>query len=719
MISFLWLLLSVTTANAAFEIGFTIVSALLPASAAITGALVTTVGNVVLAVGAIALSALTSQGGARRQTVQPQEAKNTFEGGESSEIRAIGRVRVGGLIAYGNTSGVVRYRLMAHTKGLWTADELHYLGGREVVVAADGAVSSPPWVFPGGSYVFVSGKDGDGTETAWPTLVAAFPGIWTTAHKLIGVHQSLLTYVSPGISTEKFLTLYQAGEPAYEKVGRAEPVYDPRDGGQSPTDATTWTWDDNAILCAAHVLRTDPSIASTDLNYADIALEATKADVLVNTLVGTEPRAALSGVWPSESPRGEIMEQILRSAGAEIVPMDDSTVTIRFTDDNPTPEITFLEKHVLGIKLSTGPESVQRPNTARVRYYSPERNYDFADINLASVAWARIPTEIARVGEQIESIELPFCSSYSQAQRIARQLFLVRRADSGVVTLNFAGLAAWGLRFASLPFPDIGVNGATVWKTCKLGTPRVDDNEGTVEIPFIVWPQELIDNPWDYTTMEAPAPEQIPDLQYESELDSPNAPSEAIYVQYPGGAREIRVEITPVGGATTAEGNFRQYSGGFALEWEAMTSHSLNMVYKTGDYAGDELDFRIRYFNIDGDASYFSPLLEIASLGVDDTFLQIPVLSVTGTNGNWDVEGTIGGDINSTSAKLQYRTYASGFPPAGAWIDFDTRNIRPSDNYSVNTSAAASSGDTIAIRLVAFTTNLNETPSLVFEHDEP
>src|SRR5690606_3287721 len=168
-----------------------------------------------------------------------------------------------------------------------------------------------------------------------------------------------------------------------------------------------------------------------------------------------------------------------------IVPTDDNRYTIRLVDDDPPAEITFYRQHVVDIDFASGPESVQRPNICRIKYYCPERNYDFADIDLTAAPWARVQDEIDRVGEQIETIELPFCPDASQAQRIGRRLFALRRADAGIMRLNYAGVAAWGLTVANLPFPDVGEDGATVWKKCAIGSPRINDEEGLVDIPFV------------------------------------------------------------------------------------------------------------------------------------------------------------------------------------------------------------------------------------------
>ena len=579
----------------------------------------------------------------RRPSIDPGQFKGTFEDtGNQSEIRAIGRVRVGGLRVFGNTKGLNRYRLIAHAKGRWTATEEHFLGGREIAVDPDGTITSPPWarVIHNGplnpptytSWAFIRSKNGGGAETAWPELISEFPDLWTEDHRVRGIFQTLAHYVSPGMDNEegirKHQLLYQSGEPPYEVVGRAEAVYDPRDGAQQVNAPVTWAWSDNGVLCAAHVLRSFPNIKAGDLDYSDIAAEATKAEATVPSIDGLKPRSKASGFWTSESARGDIMEQVLRSIGAEIIQTEDNRYTMRLIDDQRTPDVTFTDKHIVGIEWRSGPESVERPNVCRVRYYSPERNYEMADIDLTGIAWARVQSEIDRVGEQYYDVDLPFCSDASQAQRIARRLFALARADAGMATLNMAGLAAWGLSTAGIYFPDVDET-----MTCAIGSPRVDDEAGTVSMPFIVWP----DLPaWNPATDEAPAPEPIPDLQYPSDLPTPEAPAEYAQVILPDNSREIRIRYAHADDVIDTEANRRSYVGGNPQTWASMTEYRVGSnwyAYAAADYEGQDADLRVRYIGNDDEISNFSPYLEARPVAPpDNTPTGAPGLSLRMVN---------------------------------------------------------------------------------------
>ncbi|HEU4986856.1 MAG TPA: phage tail protein [Rhizobiaceae bacterium] len=581
-----------------------------------------TAASVALAVGptvaSLAISALQ-----RRPTINPGEAKNTFQESESSEINAIGRARLGGLKAFGNTDGNNIYRLIWHSAGPAVAIEEYHVGGREVVVDSDGKVSSPPWArIQAGvptSWMFIQSKIGDGAETAWTDLMTAFPTLWTSAHRCRGIFQSLVRFQTPSLTSEKFAQLYQGGPPDITVTGRVNVAYDPRDPSHDVNDEDTWEWTDNGVLCAARILLSYPDLTVADVDWDFIADEADRADASVATKTATEPRARCWGVWPSESKRGETMQQVLDSIGAEIVMSDAGLIRIRLIDDDPTAEITFTARHQTEFNWKSGPEAVERPNVCRVKYYSPERNYDMAEIDLTGIAWARIEDEIERYGEKVEDIELPFCPSASQAQRIARRIFALKRADVGTIKTNMAGLAAWGLTYAAIEDSD-----AEETPVCKIASPRTDDEAGEVEIPFQVWPTLTA---WNPATDEADAPDQVPDLQYESDLVTPNPMSGAIAVQYPGGSWEMRVAVSGATDGSGMEANFRTYTAGLPDPWQSMDEVGRTLAYKAGDYRGQNLDFRARVFNGDGDVSYFSDVYNKPSLAVDNSAPAAPTIS--------------------------------------------------------------------------------------------
>lgn len=662
-------------------------------------------------------------------TTNPGEYKNTFQASETSEVNAIGRVRLGGLQIYGNTASYNRYRLIGHCKGELLAIEDYRLGGREVIVESDGTVSSPPYAYPGGSYVQVLSKTGTGTETAWPQLISEFPSLWTADHRVRGIAQSLVRYTSPGIYTEKFGKMYQSGEPALTITARVTRVYDPRNPSHVRSNPATWTWSENGILCAARVMLSYPDLTVDSFDWDFIADEADRADALVTTLTGTEPRARCWGVWESESARGDTMQSVLDSIGGEVVQSDEGLIRIRLIDDAPTSEITFTANHINDFSWKAGPDAVERPNVCRVQYYSPERNYEMSEITIytrnesgvfSGPEWAYVEDEVDRYGEKYMDIELPFCPSASQAQRIARRMFALARADQGVIRTNMAGVAAWGLTYATIEDFD-----CEEMMLCQISSPRIDDEAGEVEIPYVVWPSLPA---WVPSTMEAAAPDVVPDIEYESALDKPAAPSAYAVVQYSDSTYETRCRFAGVSGGTVAEAIYRSYSGENPNPWNSLTEYAAIAVYDSGYYAynavntvGQHLEFKCRFFNDDDEGSYFSDVLDVPSAAISNTAPAAPTLVV-----EVDVPA-FGTSVTSFSMNV-VRTLVERrvrIGPAGNWSSWTTVSNQLKARPSVTTTGSFSQNDGgtvdvfVEVRASAFSTNGTQSSYTTFSHTIP
>lgn len=581
-------------------------------SSAVIAAGSTTILTVGQAINAALFAAITYVASRYSSGVDPSQAKETFSTSQSSELRAIGRVRVGGIKLFGNTSSVNRFRLIAGLRGPIDGVETTYLGGREVVVEDDGAVSSPPYAKSGGSWVYIWWKRGDGSETAWSELTSAFPTLWTSAHRVRGIFQTLIKYVSPGMQNKMFLRLYSGGVPDVEHVVRAENVYDPRDLAQSVDDPSTWKWTDNGVLCATHVWRSFPEVTSDLIDWDRTALEADRADVLVATKTGTEKRARAWGMWSSEEARGETLLKVLDSIGGEIVETDDGLLAVVLIDDVRPSELTISARHLIDFEIEAGPESVERPNIVVVRYYSPERNYDIAEIDMTGISWARIESEIAATGERPTSLDFPFCPSASQAQRLARRKFAAMRADRGQATTNMVGLAAWGRRVVTFE-----TNSPEMAFLTAIEPPRIDDDTATVQIPFMVWPELTA---WNPATMEAAAPEQIPEIPIDTALDQPDAPSAIEPIHYPDGSKAVRIAYN-IDSGLTAEATIRTWTGSLPDSWAGMDETTDTIGGPTLEWAelagkdvvGLKTDARVRVFNADGDGSNWSDLETVTS----------------------------------------------------------------------------------------------------------
>ena len=654
-----------------------------------------TVGQAVGAAIAIGVGVLGSALAGGRKAIDPGQLKNTFETSESGRIRAVGRTRMAGLKIYGNTNSYDTYRLIGHCAGPTDGIEEHYLGGRSVTVEADGAVSSPPFSKPNGSYVYVFNKLGSVTETAWAALIAAFPDNWTSDHKVSGICQTLVKHISPGVSSSKYLKVRPSGPPDYENVGRREPVYDPR------TDTTAWS--DNGVLVCLHVALTFPGWDISDFDLPTIASEADRADVLVTTRSGTEKRSRAWGVWDEESMRrGDLLDQVMQSTGVELVTLETGKKAFRLIDENRDAEVHIPMDQIIERRNKGGPDGVERPNKCRISYYSPEANYameeitlvlDRSDLTGTPIEWSEATDEKDRVGEQLMDIKLPFCPSAAQAQRIGRRLFAQSRADQIVMTTYLGGLAAWGTKTISTEFDYIDGD-------VKLEVLSVEQNfsDGTVQITGFVQPELTA---WVTATDEALPPDVVGEPAYETEIATPASATATAVITYPSsGGTFTRIAYADPGASLTVEANYRIVTAGVPGAWQSMTEYrasgGTSHAYVSGSLAGQTIDFRHRLFNAAEDGSKWSDIASFTP-AVNNSAPAAPTLVVSYSGDTQTITANI---TAPTSLQVSYIVLTGNgtlggtfaIKPGEAFASLKTGVLVGSGTYTVTATPYASNG---------------------------
>jgi hypothetical protein len=236
-----------------------------------------------------------------------------------------------------------------------------------------------------------------------------------------------------------------------------------------------------------------------------------------------------------------------------------------------------------------------------------------------------------------------------------------------------------------------------------MEAPRIDDDQGMVEIPFSVWPSLPT---WVPSTDEASPPEPIPDFGYESDLITPDAPNEATQVTYPDGGKEFRVGFAlPSQDFDISEATFRSYTAGLPDTWQSMTEFSNHAgAWEPGNYQGVEVDVRVRVFDGE-DGSYFSPLYHTTvnvnnnPAGPPDEVSNTSVLVLSSVNFNVTVRAS---EMRAASITLERRING------GSWSQRDRKNCRPRQNVNftdTGTGTSGLSGGSVDWRLRTLTSN--------------
>ncbi|MGG7518847.1 hypothetical protein ACQ3G6_13260 [Allorhizobium undicola] len=685
-------------AGAALAIGNFIFSALY--TAGVSGVVANFVANAflpsLLLAGSVASSLANRPG-----SVKPSDMKSTYSTEESPVRETIGRDRSAGLKFFGMTDGDTRWRVIGHAVGPVDAIEEYYLGNYEVVVDEDtGYVTSPPWPRESGSWAKVETKFGTTDAVAWPALMTAFPDNWTSSHRLLGIFQNLVTFYNPGLEEKKYLSLYQGGTPSLELVYRGSRVYQADQSGQSATDSSTWTWDDNSTWAIIHVMRRDSRLYDPALyNWTRLIETAAKCDALVATKDGNKKRSRLWGTWSYEDKRSDTLQKMLDSSGLEIRLDADGLIYLDMIEDQPTAEIAFTDRDIIEDTWQGGPEAVERPNICRVKYRCQNRDFEISEINMDGIAWAIVEDEVARYGEKYLDVELEYCPDAGQAQRIARRKFLMARADTVSVVTQMVGLAAWGKRFCSIQ-TEYDDEAQIAW----IDPIAFEDSDGKVTLPLTIWP----DLPaWNVETDEAAAPEETPTLNYVADIAAPSAPTYAIQTTAPDGTRHLRIPYTVSGSPDTVEANYRSYTDDVPTSWRSMTEASgIAYAVLSSSLLGQQIDARLRVFE-DGEGSDFSDVASL-TVGLDNGTPNTPTLVSGGTSA--DGQTAI---LSVTVRVVDFRVAAVQLLRGGSVVQSYTYVPGGVIGFSESIPLGTSGGNVVWV-VRAITTNGNASGGLSF-----
>lgn len=396
-----------------------------------------------------------------------------------------GRAMLGSNVIFGGANANRLYRLCVHCQGPIEGIEAYYLSGREVTVEDDTVVSSLPYysrLTPAFHWAQISTYLGGDAGMNLAGLADVFPQVWKTTSKGKGMAMSLLAFNSPGIADIATHTkIYPNGKPTLQVVARGRKIYDPTGGA---------AWSDNAARVLYAHLIADPvryggwGFTATDFDLAELAVTIQKCDAAVTIKGGgTEPRSRLWVDVDLSRARSEVLADMLLSSGLQIVPLTSGKLAIRLIDDDPAATVTLTdERAITAWTWKGGPEGAERPNRATLSYLSEKRKFDLGDLDLSKTAWAKATDEIDATGERTEDIVLSYCPSKSQAARIARRIFALRRAPTGMITANLGGLAAMGHANGNVILDELGTVPVTLRPT------RLEKDMATVTIPFAETP---------------------------------------------------------------------------------------------------------------------------------------------------------------------------------------------------------------------------------------
>jgi hypothetical protein len=338
-----------------------------------------------------------------------------------------GRTRIGGTILYMESTNANKYLHVVVAIAGHEIDEVEKFYFNDVEVGIDGSGN-----VQGGQYkdrARIQFKLGTDDQTAFNDLVAESDGKWTNNHRVRG---RSLVYMRLEYDQNVFIN----GVPNLSVVVRGKKVYDPR------TETTVWSA--NPALCVTDYL-TNNKYGMAAIYWDEIEQEALIAaanicdEDVTKVGGGTENRYEMHGSFATSSQPEDIINQMVFAMAGRCI--WSGGVWRILAGAYYTPTLTFDEGDLRGgIKVQSLVSRRESFNGVKGVFASVDDNYilsDFPPITSAAFV-AKDNGE-----ENLKSIELPFTTSASMAQRLAKiELLRARQQITVAMPMKLVGMKA-------------------------------------------------------------------------------------------------------------------------------------------------------------------------------------------------------------------------------------------------------------------------------------
>ncbi|GLS87680.1 hypothetical protein GCM10010873_26540 [Cypionkella aquatica] len=340
-------------------------------------------------------------------------------------VRGYGEYMLGGVKVLREAKSKRLYQITSAHHGA-ISEVVRFEVDGEVVTLSGGAVTSGSadgymWI-----YAILSGDGGDYAEAR-----AAFPSMWTTAHKLTGQASYFVVMKAPKIAKLSKRFPRQA-ETSVQMVAKLSQVMDPRTGVTAYSDLTG---------PAALDFLTHPDGYRIPMESVDLASFAQFTAVCDQDVPlkagGSEKRYRLGGYYTLEDAPKEVMQRILATADAQLYMTAEGKCGI-LGGSWEDPDVTIGAADILAMQLADGFDEFTDFNVLKGKYTSPLHRFQEAEAEelLDETALLTQP-------ERVETLAVDLCPSPSQMRRL---MYLYRASSirdwTGTIRTNLVGLKA-------------------------------------------------------------------------------------------------------------------------------------------------------------------------------------------------------------------------------------------------------------------------------------
>ena len=143
------------------------------------------------------------------------------------------------------------------------------------------------------------------------------------------------------------------------------------------------------------------------------------------------------------------------------------------------------------------------------------------------------------------------------------------------------------------------------------------------------------------------------------------------------------MKFAAVTGGTVAEAVFRTYTDGEPNAFQSMTEYNgagtTRYGYAAANTDGETVDFKCRFFNSNDEGSYYSELLSVDPLAIDNTKPAAPSLTLTSefNSGTGQYDYTLKAKVTQMHVAKLSLERLNPYPAPGNWVEVVSSIGRP------------------------------------------
>jgi len=276
-------------------------------------------------------------------------------------------------------------------------------------------------------------------------LIAAFPGKWTTDHKLVGTTYSVVQ-IRP-LKIENRYLIYKwrgpigVGEPSLGLVALWSNAYDPRDVTQTNGVPATYKPTRNPVLLWAwyRTHRRGRNKSRNSINWNKIAEQANICDLTVVGIEGSQPRYECGVAIPESKERHVGEQEILMTCDAQLVFDDDGKCWPRVGSYYVPTLHLYRNRDIVALESVEAQNGESETDGVIVRYTDKLANYTVQP----AAAWVNPLYYVPGTTPRYLKIDALGIQNHNQAMRLAKSIGLRSQPLHKILpTVGLRGLKA-------------------------------------------------------------------------------------------------------------------------------------------------------------------------------------------------------------------------------------------------------------------------------------